>query len=158
MSSFKQLLLTLNMLSQDMTDELSKHDGKNSLVSDVYIELLKQYLNNSKTLSELAKNYTNIEFKVAIQNRGLCLHLLNKKMLLIQNRLLEYIIDYFEASFKLEKIRDADFSEQANIRFDLLSVRAIKSKAQFKTVSEALSDSEYNSIVEGVSLPDLNWR
>lgn len=158
MSSFKQLLLTLNILSEDMADELSGQKGRDVLVSEHYVALLKQFLETSKSLSVAATAYTNMEFKTAIQNRGICLYLVNKKMLMIQNRLAEYLIDYFEANFRLDKIREVDFSEQANIRFDLLSVRAIKSKSQFKTVADALSDSEYLNLENGIGLPDLRWR
>lgn len=158
MSSFKQHLLTLNLLSEDMIDKLSEQKESDGSVSQSYVDLLKQYLETSISLSTLAATYTDMEFKSAIQNRGICLHLLNKKMLMIQNKLVKYLIDYFEATFRLNMIRDVDFSEQANIRFDLLSVRAIKSKSQFKTVADALSDSEYRNLQDGIALPDLRWR
>lgn len=158
MSSFKQQLLTLNLLSEGMTDELSECKETDVLASPLYVDLLKQYLETSKSLSVLASSYTDMEFKSAIQNRGICLHLMNKKMLMIQNKLVNYLIDYFEATFRLNEIRDADFSENANIRFDLLSVRAIKSKSQFKTVADALTDSEYQILQSEIGLPELNWR
>lgn len=157
MPSIKQLLLTLNILAEDIADELAESDGL-ILVSKSYIDLLKQYLKTSTTLSQLVESYTDKEFKEIIKARGICLHLVNKKMLMIQNKLLTYLIEYSNAASRLDKIRDADFSVQAEIRFDLLTTRAVKSKSQFKTVADALSDKEYQSLVSGIGLPELGWR
>lgn len=159
MATFNRQLVALDMLTQDLSDELASPEiRQNSIVSARYIQLLQQYLDASKTLETLAKSFTEKGFSDGIIAKGICRHLVNKKMLLVQNRLLEYVIDYYLTAVKLQPIRYADFSEQAEIRFALLTTKSIKLKSQFSTVAKAMSKSDYSILMRGIGLAEFDWR
>jgi hypothetical protein len=106
MATFNRQLVVLDMLTQDMCDELALPTVQQSgIVSSRYNQLLQQYLEASKTLEALAKDSTEKGFSDAIVAKGICRHLVSKKMLLVQNRLLEYVVDYYLTADKLEPIR-----------------------------------------------------
>lgn len=159
MATFNRQLVALDMLTQDMSEELASSEIQQSnLVSARYIQLLQQYLEASKTLEGIAATFTEKGFSDAIITQGMCPHLVSKKMLLVQNRLLEYVIDYYLTAVKLEPIRYADFSEQAEIRFALLTTKSIKLKSQFSTVAKAMCKSEYTILMRGIGLAEFDWR
>ncbi|MEP0354531.1 MAG: hypothetical protein ABJH06_18210 [Paraglaciecola sp.] len=158
MPSLQRQLVTLEMLVEELTDELRL------LLTEVepevslhYLALLKQYLTGCKLLAVEAKDHTEYGFSEIIINQGICTHLVSKKMLYVQNKLMAYAIEYYAAKAKLDRIRDLDFSEQADIRFDLLNVKAIKLKAQFRTVATAMSKADYSMLLNGACLPDFDW-
>lgn len=158
MTTFNRQLVALDMLSQDMADELRVADVQSSkLVPSRYLDLLNQYLKASCILAEVAESFTENGFSDAIDASGMCAHLVNKKMLLVQNRLIEYVIQYYQASFKAGDIRDADFSERAEIRFALLTTKSIKLKSQYRTVAKAMSRPDYEKMTAGIGLADFDW-
>lgn len=158
MPSLQRQLVTLEMLVEELADELETLvTQKKPVVSSHYLVLLKQYLKGCKILAEEAVNYTEHGFSQIIADQGICTHLVSKKMLFVQNKLITYVIDYYGASAKLNDIRDIDFSEQADIRFDLLNVKAIKLKAQFRTVAKSMNKSDYCLLQKGACLPDFDW-
>lgn len=158
MSNFNRLLVSLDMLCQDLHEELgSVQVMQNQTVSERYLVLLKNYVSISLELQQSAQDLTEKGFSKAINDHGQCTHLVNKKMLMIQNRLLAYVVDYYTAATKAEQIRHDDFSAGGEIRFDLLTTRAIKSKAQFKTIIRALSKSEYANLLQGTGLAKFDW-
>jgi hypothetical protein len=159
MATFNRQLVALDMLTQDMCDELALPTVQQSgIVSSRYNQLLQQYLEASKTLEALAKDSTEKGFSDAIVAKGICRHLVSKKMLLVQNRLLEYVVDYYLTADKLEPIRYLDFSEQAEIRFALLTTKSIKVKSQFSTVAKAMSKADYSKMINGIGLAEFDWH
>jgi hypothetical protein len=159
MATFNRQLVVLDMLTQDLSEELaSPRIQQSKIVSAKYIKLLQQYLDASKTLEILAISFTEKGFSEAIVAKGVCKHLVNKKMLLVQNRLLEYVVEYYQAKVKLAPIRYADFSEQAEIRFALLTTKSIKLKSQFSTVAKAMNKSDYSILMVGIGLAEFDWR
>jgi hypothetical protein len=146
------------MLSQELHEELQTAVNENNLqVTSHYLFLLGKYKEISISLFDSAQELTEKGFIKAVTNQGVCHHLANKKMLMIQNRLLEYVLDYYDAASKAGQIRDADFSSAADVRFDLLTTRAIRSKSQYKTVARALSKKEYQNLLNGIGLAEFDW-
>ncbi|MFA3792861.1 hypothetical protein AB6T38_17270 [Aliiglaciecola sp. SL4] len=158
MFNFNRLLVTLDMLSQDILEELNSPEvQKNQHISSEYLKLITQYWKVSLDLALSATDFTERGFTNAIAEKGMCGHLVNKKMLLIQNRLLEYVVEYYNTSIRIEKLRDVDFSENADKRFDLLTTRAVKYRSQYKVVAKALDRIEYQRLIDGVGLPLFDW-
>ncbi|MEP1382479.1 MAG: hypothetical protein ABJK64_01655 [Paraglaciecola sp.] len=158
MPSLQRQLVTLEMLVEELADELGLLLAQvKPEISLHYLALLKQYLKSCKLLAYEADTHTEQGFSEIIINQGICTHLVSKKMLFVQNKLITYAIEYYDATSKLNDIRDIDFSEQADIRFDLLNVKAIKLKAQFRTVATAMSEPDYCMLQKGACLPDFDW-
>lgn len=158
MAHVNRLLVSLDMLSQDLFDELDDvADTSEPKVSEHYLELLAQYAQFSDTLEQRSIELTERNFTQAIQHSGMCSHLVNKKMLLVQNKLLTYVLEYYTASRKANGIRNHDFSQQAEVRFDLLTTKAIKSKSQFKTLARELTKEDYANLLKGMALADFDW-
>ncbi|GAC16158.1 hypothetical protein [Aliiglaciecola lipolytica] len=158
MPKFNRLLVTLDMLSQDIVDELNLPEiQQNEKISSHYLKLITQYWQASESLQHCANELTEKGFSKAISEKRMCVHLVNKKVLLIQNRLLEYAIEYYKTNIRIDELRDVDFSENADKRFDLLTTRAIKYKSQYKVVARALNKIEYQRLIKSVGLPKFDW-
>ncbi|GAA0859752.1 hypothetical protein GCM10009114_34370 [Aliiglaciecola litoralis] len=146
------------MLSQDLQEELSLFgESADQIISERYLVLLNKYAELSNGLQASAQELTEKGFIKAVKQQGMCTHLVSKQMLMIQNRLLGYVLDYYDAANKAEQIRHADYSSGGDIRFDLLTTRAIKSKAQFKTIARALAKTDYKNLQSGVGLAEFDW-
>lgn len=158
MSNFNRLLVSLDMLCQELYEELSSADiVGDQVVSARYLVLLEKYVDISNALQESANELTEKGFSKAIHHQSICAHLVSKKMLMIQNRLLALVLDYYETANKAEQIRHDDFTPNGDIRFDLLTTRAIKAKAQFKTIARALTKSDYQKLIKGTGLATFDW-
>lgn len=158
MSSISRLLVTLEMLTDEMAEELAlPHVNTGRKVSSRYLSLLKQVQHTSEDLLGLASDFTENGFSDAIAEHKICTYLVNKKVLMVQNKLLEYAVKYYDASQRAEQIRHDEFNPQADIRFDLLSTRAIKIRAQYKTIAKAMKESDYQRLQRGIGLAEFDW-
>ena len=155
MSSIHRQLVALDMLAQDLIDELG--DLTSETVTEQYLALLKQYHKYGLKLANEVETLSEYEFSALITQHQVCRYLISKKLLLVQNRLVGYVIDYYDASRKTNEIRDTDFSEQAELRFDLLTTKAIKAKAQYRTVAKAMHQGDYLKLIQFVGLPLFDW-
>ena len=158
MSTIANTLTSMEMLHEDMVDEceLVKRDD-NPIVTESFLRFLEQYKDASDAFEKMADEFTELGFVEYITQQQSCLHLVNKKVLMVQNKLLGYAFDYYEASLKAESIRHTEFNEQADKKFDLLSTRAIKLKSQFRTVAKAMKQTDYENLIEGIGLPEFDW-
>jgi hypothetical protein len=75
----------------------------------------------------------------------------------VQNKLLSYVIEYYQAKQKLDPIRETDFSEQAEVRFDLLTTKVIKSKSKYRTVAKAMAVKDYLNLIKAIGLAEFDW-
>lgn len=158
MVSINRNLVALDILHQDMIEELEVLAKKQrQVVSETYVRLLKQYLALLETLAKLGDTLTESNFSDTMAKSEVCRHLVSKKMLRVNIRLIEYVIEYYDLSGKIREIKHIDFSHQADVRFDLLSTRAIKLKAQYKTIVRAMNEIDYRSFLMGVCLPEFDW-
>jgi hypothetical protein len=159
MSVIHRNLVSLEMLADDLADELGlieKSDDK--YVTANYCRLLQQYHQHSLCLEASAIELTGREFSDLMVKQGVSSHLTNKNALKVQNHLLGFVIQYYQATSKLEKIRHVDFSEHAETKFDLLTTQAIKHKAQYKTIAKELREVEYNKLLSALRLPSFDWQ
>lgn len=158
MSTIANTLTSMEMLHEDMVDEcnLVKEDP-NPSVTERFLRLLGQYKLASEAFESMAEEFTELGFMEYVTQQHSCIHLVNKKVLLVQNKLLGYAYDYYKASQKVEGIRHTQFDEQADKKFDLLSTKAIKHKSQFRTLAKAMKRNDYESLMEGIGLPEFDW-
>lgn len=153
MSTVSRKLITIDMLREDLLDEDITVDN----VPDSYLKLLAQYLKECRALLLLAKEFKDSVFADTVASSGTCLHIINKQMLKVQIRLLEYVLDYYDATHKAEKIQACEFDSQADKRLDLLQTKAIKARAQFRTVAQAMGPTDLQEFIEATALPEFDW-
>ena len=74
--------------------------------------------------------------------------------------LLCYVLQHWETSRKIDAILADQFDENADKRLDLLQVKNIKAKSQFKTVAGAMGKRDYELFVQNMGLnhPDWTWQ
>ncbi|MCF2950488.1 hypothetical protein L0668_20435 [Paraglaciecola aquimarina] len=155
MSAIHRQLIALDMLAQDLIEEL---DGLCSeRVTQQYLALLKQYHIHGLSLADEVETLSDYDFSKWITQHQVCRFLISKKLLLVQNRLVGYVLDYYDASRKSDEIRHSDFSEHADRRFDLLTTKAIKARSQYRTVAKAMNQNDYLKLIEYIGLPLFDW-
>lgn len=169
MSTITRKLITLDMLHQDMVDEceeFSEHDSLQpfnsehhscALVSEHYLKLLARYLEECRQITFLAKELKDNAFSDLVLSSGAISHFSNKQMLSVQSRLLEYVLAFYSASQKADKILASEFDDRADKRLDLLQTKAIKARSQFKTVALAMGKSDYQAFKKALCLPEEDW-
>lgn len=153
MSTVSRKLITLDMLREDLSEEDIPVEG----VPDSYLKLLEQYLSECRALLFLAGDLKDGVFVDIVATSGTCLHITNKRMLKVQIRLLEYVLAYYDATHKAEKIQAFEFDSQADRRLDLLQTKAIKARSQFKTVAQAMGPSDLQELIDATCLPEFDW-
>lgn len=169
MSTITRKLIALDMLHQDMADEWealceqtlpphyrSEHHSC-ALVPAQYLKLLARYLEECRQIIVLAKDLKDSTFSDLVLSSGAITHFSNKQMLLVQCRLLEYVLAFYSASHKADKILASEFGDRADKRLDLLQTKAIKARSQFKTVALAMGKSDYQEFKQALCLPQADW-
>lgn len=169
MLTITRKLITLDMLHQDMMDESEQgsehvqspqsHSEPHScaLVSANYLKLLARYVEESHQVTLLAKELKDSAFSDLVSNSGTVSHFSNKQMLSVQSRLLEYVLAFYSASQKADKILAYEFDDKADKRLSLLQTKAIKARSQFKTVALAMGKNDYQTFKTALCLPEQDW-
>lgn len=157
MLTLTRQLVALDMVCAELADFEAKLDSANHLVPRAYIALLKQFCIVVQQISVTAADYSQYAFVAEVEKFGLALVIKNKRILSVYLRLIEYVIDFYQASEKIAGIRDKLFDDNAEKRLQLLQVRVIKAKAQFKTVVQALGKRDYQQFSEHLALPQTEW-
>ncbi|MCY7296113.1 hypothetical protein [Alteromonas sp. a30] len=154
MSPISRKLVSLDMLREDM---LEASENANHEVNAVYLKMLSQYLSQCQSLMVEAEALSDHVFIEAIEASGTHLHILNKQMLRVQIRLLEYVLDYYSATQKAGKIQQSEFDSYADKRLGLLQTRAIKARNQFRIVAEAMGAQDLAAFLEAACLSPNDW-
>lgn len=158
MSTVSRLLVNLDILKEDMEDVLTESKAKSlNYLSAEYLRLLNQYLQTCRVLLGVATDLTEAAFREAVNATGNCPHIVSKRMLSVQVRLLSYVIDYYKAHQKVMQLQETDFSDEADKRLELLMPRAVSAKTKFKTVALAMGRTDYQAFVAGACLPHFDW-
>lgn len=169
MSTITRKLIALDMLHQDIVDEwdafseqtLPQHYRSEhhscAFVSAQYLKLMARYLEECRQIIFLAKDLKDNTFSDVVLSSGAITHFSNKQMLLVQCRLLEYVLAFYSASQKADKILASEFDDRADKRLDLLQTKAIKARSQFKTVALAMGQSDYHEFQQTLCLPETDW-
>lgn len=81
----------------------------------------------------------------------------DKWMLGIYNWLIGYVLQYWEMSWKIDVIFVDQFDENVDKWFDLLQVKNIKVKLQFKMVVGVMGKCDYELFVQNMGLNYFDW-
>lgn len=157
MLTLNRQLVSLDMVCTELAEYANKLNGPNNLVPRSYLNLLKQFCLAIEQLSETATAYKQFAFIAEVDKFGLALPITNTRILSVYLRLIEYVIDYYQASEKIAGIIDSHFDDNAEKRLQLLQTRAIRAKAQFKTVVQALGKPDYQQFSSHLALPQSDW-
>ena len=158
MSSITRHIIAVDMLSQELSEaaEVTATTPSNS-PSTEYFKLLAQFSQRMHVLAKTSEDETEKSFALAMAKSHTCKHIKTKQMLMIHCRLLDFVLDFYHADNKANQLLDSEFGTLADQRLDLLQTRAIKARAQQRTVAQALGKSDYQAFVEHASLPIQEW-
>ena len=68
------------------------------------------------------------------------------------------MLTFWDANKKANEILDTNFGESADKRLELLQVKAIRAKAQLKTVAHAMGQADYQKFIDLLNLRDAQWQ
>lgn len=156
MHSARRTIINLEMLSEEMHDDLMAVH-KEAVVSTDYLNLLHAYQMKLAVLEEEVSAVTDMQLSHMLNGSVLAKTIINKRMLSVQIRLLNYVSEYYLATQKADAILNEDFAEQADQRLNILQSRAIKMRKQLKTVAEAMGREDYSNFVVNTPLPSTDW-
>jgi hypothetical protein len=157
MLTLSRQLVALDMVCTELAEYASKVNGYNNRVPLGYLHLLKQFCLAIEQLSETANGYKQFAFIAEVDKFGLVLPITNTRILSVYLRLIEYVLDYYQATEKIAGIIDSHFDDNAEKRLQLLQTRAIRAKAQFKIVVQALGKPDYQQFAHHLALPLSDW-
>ena len=123
-----------------------------------HIKLIQEYKNALQQLAESLNVETENGFKKWIESSSLSEVLESKQMVYVHLKLIDYVLTYWDANQKAERILDSTFGEHADKRLELLQVKAIRAKSQLKTVAMAMGELDYQKFVTQLNLRDEQWQ
>ena len=123
-----------------------------------HIKLIQEYKNALQQLAESSSFETENGFKKWIESSPLKQALETKQMINVHLKLIDYVLTYWDANQKAERILDNNFGEHADRRLELLQVKAIRAKSQLKTVASAMGELDYQKFVKQLNLRDEQWQ
>ena len=153
MGTTQRHLVNLDMLLTDI--EMLDGSEYGSLV---HVKLLKDIQRVLEALEVAVQSETVSSFQKAVVNAGLAGPLEDKRMPGIFKRLIGYVLEYWDAHSKAAKILDSQFDGNADKRLELLQVKGIRAKSQFKTVARAMGRTDYLHFVEALGLLHEDWQ
>lgn len=151
-STTQRLLVNLDILLNDL-EVLKAQD----YASTAHVKLLRQVEQVLSTIEDALQNETVSSYQQAVASVGLENALIDKRMPTIYKRLINYVLQYWSASLKIEDILICEFDNNADKRLELLQVKAIKAKSQFKTVAMAMGKTDYVKFLTLLSLKHEDW-
>ncbi|MBU3023165.1 hypothetical protein [Aestuariibacter sp. A3R04] len=151
-STTQRHLVNVDMLLSDI--DALKQQPYSRLAHSRLLTALK---NELAALSRVIEHETVYSFHQAVVTIGLESTLPAKRMADIYARLINYVLEYWEAQEKVDSIIDSCFDTNAEKRLQLLQVKAIRAKTQFKTVAKAMGDHDYTHCIAVLGLSQENW-
>jgi uncharacterized protein YnzC (UPF0291/DUF896 family) len=158
MSSLVRQLIAFDILKQEL-EEAEVDETLSDSVSKPHLQLLKQCAEANQGIIDETLTLSEFDFAKCIENVEFEYKVTTKQLLTIQNKLLAWSIDFFVAREKADAITQRDFSEQAEVRLDLLLTKAAKAKNQIKTLAKALGKDGYVDYIAQYRLAhtELSW-
>ena len=157
MQTVTRKLINLDMLLEDLLDASDNSNQPLIDWSDSYLKLLKQYLKECQQLLQLIVDLKEHEFVALVGGSGACSHIKGKRMLGVQIRLIEYVIDVHVASVKVARLQASEFDDYADKRLNLLQTKIVKARSQFKTVAKAMGEVDLHLFISALGLPVSEW-
>ena len=151
-STTQRHLVNVDMLLSDIDGLKQQHYSKHA-----HKRLLTTLKSELAALSCAIEHETVHSFYQAVATVGLESTLPAKRMADIYARLINYVLEYWEAQEKIDSIIDSCFDANAEKRLQLLQVKAIRAKSQFKTVAKAMGNHEYSHCIDVLGLTQENW-
>lgn len=145
MSNLVRQLIAFDILHQELHEQFSLRNAYAgaSDVSVEHVELLKhcalaieQVLEEHQQTSEF--EFNNLSAQVNAEQQ-----IPKKQLLVIHHKLLQWIVSFYNAKAKADDITSDDFSNNAEVRLNLLQNKAAKAKNQISTLANALGNREY---------------
>jgi len=158
MSSLVRQLIAFDILKQELEEIYVDEDLSDSVSKD-HLQLLKQCSAANQGIIDETKDVSEYDFAKSIDNVEFEYKVPTKQLLTIHNKLVAWAINFFVAREKANAITQKDFSDQAEVRLDLLMTKAAKAKNQIKTLANALGKEDYQKFVEQYRLShtELRW-
>ncbi|WP_421132409.1 hypothetical protein [Alteromonas sp. A079] len=153
MATFQRLLVNLEIIA----DDLDMLDAK-CYFSDRHLTLLEAYRTALDTLNKAAVAQTEASCSAYFQHSSLAPVYVTKQMLSVHVKLISYVLSYWEANEKVSDIINDDFDPRADKRLALLQVKAIRAKAQLKTVASAMGRDDYERFTHVLKLSGKDWQ
>lgn len=158
MSSLVRQLIAFDILKQELEDVTLLKNDKESIDLD-HLQLLKQCSAANQAIIDGTKTLSEYDFAKIIEPVELEYKVSTKQLLIIHNKLIGWVINFFVAKAKANSITEQDFSEQAEVRLDLWQTKSAKAKNQIKTLANALGKDEYLEFIKLYRLTstELMW-
>lgn len=153
MTSPQRTLINLEILSDDIHQlESSQLNGS------LHFKLLNDFLSRLTELSHSVQSDTEASVKQLLKGSVLDGAIGRKSMLVVYIKLINYVITAWDATLKAESIINDNFDDSADVRLELLQVKAIKAKAQLKTVASAMGEQDYKTFCTMLGLTAEKWQ
>ncbi|WP_334032192.1 hypothetical protein [Alteromonas sp. P256] len=153
MTSPQRTLVALDMLSDDinlLNDSQVNSELHFKLLSDFLVQL--NQLNDSvqqESEAAMKRLFVGSLFEQAIGR---------KSMITVYMKLLNYVLTAWDATLKADAIINDNFDNNADVRLELLQVKAIKAKSQLKTVASAMGKQDYEVFCNLLGLTADKWQ
>jgi exo-beta-1,3-glucanase (GH17 family) len=152
MTTLQRQLINLEILSADLSQMHGDLFG-----SEKHRKLLVDFQGVINKLAQEASEVTLASYQTQVANVSVDKVFENKQVLAIYERLIGYVLDYWDAHTKAEKIIYDQFDNNADKRLELLQVKAIRAKKQFHTVIDVLGNNDINTaltaVIDGMEKP-----
>lgn len=125
--------------------------------SHMHQKLLQDIQSVLANLEVAAQHETVSSFQKAVAATGLAKALEDKRMPGIYKRLIGYVLQFWQADKKAAAILASEFDGNADKRLELLQVKSIKAKSQFKTVARAMGRADYEHFISALGLVHEDW-
>lgn len=153
MTSSQRTLINLEILSDDINQlESSQLNGS------LHFKLLSDFLLRLTELNHSVQSDTEASVKQLLKGSVFDGAIGRKSMLVVYIKLINYVITAWDATLKAESIINDNFDDSADVRLELLQVKAIKAKAQLKTVASAMGEQDYKTFCAMLGLTAEKWQ
>ncbi|WP_083272988.1 hypothetical protein [Alteromonas confluentis] len=145
-------LVNIDILLSDI--EMLEHDA---YASPEHIRLLSSLEKALAVLNEKAEYETVASFHNAVKSAGLEHTFKDKILIGIYQRLISYVLEYWDAQTKIHGILDDYFDTHSEKRLHLLQTKSTRAKTQFKTVAMAMGQKDYEHFIALLGLHHEDW-
>ncbi|WP_032097300.1 MULTISPECIES: hypothetical protein [unclassified Alteromonas] len=153
MTSPQRTLVALDMLSDDinlLNDSQVNSELHFKLLSDFLVQLNQLNVSvQQESEAAMKRLFVGSLFEQAIGR---------KSMITVYMKLLNYVLTAWDATLKADAIINDNFDDNADVRLELLQVKAIKAKSQLKTVASAMGKQDYEVFCSLLGLTADKWQ
>jgi len=153
MTSPQRTLVALDMLSDDIN--LLNDSQVNS---ELHFKLLSDFLVQLNQLNESVQQESEAAMKRLFVGSLFERPIGRKSMITVYMKLLNYVLTAWDATLKADAIINDNFDNNADVRLELLQVKAIKAKSQLKTVASAMGKQDYEVFCNLLGLSADKWQ